>query len=56
MKKADKDSVKLAAVQFVLERGWGKVVQLNEHGGKNGEPIRHHITVEFVEGAAPRYP
>jgi hypothetical protein len=56
MKSADKDSVKLAAAQFVLERGWGKAVQLNVHGGPNGEPIEHRIMVEFVKGAAPRYP
>lgn len=55
MKRADKDSVKLAAAQLVLERGWGKAVQPNVHGGPNGEPIKHQVTVEFVKGAAPRY-
>ncbi len=55
MRTADRDSVKLAAAQFVLERGWGKAVQPNVHGGLNGEPIKHHITVRFVKGVAPMY-
>lgn len=55
MKKANKDFVKLAAAQFVLERGWGKAVQQNVHSGTNGTPIEHHIIVELVKGAAPRY-
>lgn len=25
-----------------------------EHGGEDGGAIKHHITVEFVKGAAPR--
>lgn len=55
MHKADKDSVRLAAAQFVIERGWGKAVQPNVHGGPNGAPITHKITVELVKGTAPKY-
>ncbi len=55
MNKADKDSVRLAAAIFVIERGWGKAVQMNEHAGKNREPIEHRIVAEIVTGAAPRY-
>lgn len=55
MKKANKASVKLAAAQFILERGWGKAVQPNVHSGTSGTPITHHITVELVRGAAPTY-
>lgn len=55
MKNAEKDSVKLAAAQFILERGWGKAVQPNVHSGKNGTPIEHRIIVELVRGSAPKY-
>ena len=55
MHKADKDSVRLSAAIFILERGWGKAVQMNEHTGKNREPIEHRIVAEIVTGAAPRY-
>ncbi len=55
MKKADKDSVKLAAAQFILERGWGKAVQRNVHGGISEAPIEHRIIAEIVTGVAPRY-
>jgi len=54
MKVADKDSVRLSAAEFIIERGWGKAVQPNEHSGKDGEPIKHQITIELVKGAAPR--
>lgn len=55
MRKADKDSVRLSAAIFILERGWGKAVQINEHTGKNREPIEHRIVAKIVTGAAPRY-
>ncbi len=55
MRKADKDSVRLSAAIFILERGWGKAVQMNEHTGKNSEPIEHRIVAEIVRGVAPRY-
>lgn len=55
MNKADKDSVRLAAAQFVIERGRGKAVQSNMHGGPNGAPIEHRIVAEIVRGVAPRY-
>ncbi len=52
MRSADKDSVKLSAAQFVIERGWGKAVQRNEHTGIDGEPIEHRIIAEIVTGKA----
>jgi hypothetical protein len=55
MHKADKDSVRLAAAQFMIERGWGKAVQPDVHGGSNGGPIEHRIVAEIVRGVAPRY-
>ncbi len=55
MKVADKDSVRLSAAQFIIERGWGKAVQPNVHGGSNGGPIEHRIVAEIVRGVAPRY-
>ena len=55
MKSAGKDSVRLAAAEFVIERGWGKAVQPNVHGGKGGGPIEHRVVAEIVRGVAPRY-
>lgn len=52
MKIADKDSVKLSAAEFIIERGWGKAVQPNEHTGKNGQPIEHRVIAEIVTGKA----
>lgn len=52
MRSADRDSVKLAAAEFVIERGWGKAVQPNEHTGKDGQPIEHRIVAEIVRGGA----
>ncbi|MEP6959636.1 MAG: DUF5681 domain-containing protein, partial [Nitrospirota bacterium] len=47
MRSADRDSVKLAAASFIIERGWGKAMQpvMGEHGG----PIQHIVTVEVVD-------
>jgi hypothetical protein len=36
MATADRDSVKLAAAQFIIERGYGKAVQMNENSGQDG--------------------
>ena len=52
MKAADKDSVRLNAAQFVIERGWGKALQPNEHSGKNGQPIEHRVIADIVSGKA----
>ena len=48
MRTADKDSVKLAAAVFIVERAHGKAVQRNELTGKDGDPIEHEFTMKFV--------
>lgn len=37
----------------VLDRGHGRPAQSVEVGGANGQPIRTHVTVEFVEPKKP---
>jgi hypothetical protein len=56
MRTADRDSVKLSAAQFIIERGWGKAVQMNEHIGPGGKPItvEHRVLIQVV--AARDYP
>ena len=50
MHRADRDSVRLAAASFIVERGWGKAPQAIEHSGKDGDPIEHNrnLVVTFV--------
>ena len=48
MAAADKDSVKLAAATFILERAYGKAVQKSEVTGKDGGPLALSLAVEFV--------
>jgi hypothetical protein len=38
MKTAEKESVRLAAAQYILNRGWGKAVQAMEVTGKTASP------------------
>lgn len=45
MYQADRDSVKLAAASFIIERGWGKAVQPTELSGKDGQPMEHNIAM-----------
>ncbi|MEP6958439.1 MAG: DUF5681 domain-containing protein [Nitrospirota bacterium] len=47
MRSADRDSVKLAAASFIIERGWGKAMQpvIGEHGGA----IQHIVTVDVID-------
>lgn len=47
MHTADRDSTRLAAAQFVIERGWGKAVQ-PVAGDGDGNPIQHSLEVRFV--------
>ena len=47
MLNADKDSVRLAAATFIIERAHGKPVQRNEHTGTNGDPIQHSLEVVY---------
>lgn len=58
---ADKDSVKLAAATFIIERGHGKAVQKSELTGKDGAPIAMDVNLapaeayrRMLEGACPR--
>jgi hypothetical protein len=44
---ADKDSVRLAAAAFIIERGYGKAVQRNEHAGPGGDLIQHSLEVVY---------
>lgn len=48
MRTADKDSVKLAAATFIIERAHGKAVQKAEVSGKDGGPIAHSLSVSFA--------
>jgi hypothetical protein len=51
MRTADRDSVKLAAAQFIIERGHGKAIQRNELGVHSDKPIimEHRFLVEVVK-------
>jgi hypothetical protein len=50
MATADRDSVKLAAAQFIMERGYGKAVQMNENSGQGGMPtvMEHRFIFDVV--------
>lgn len=45
MRGADKDSVKLSAAQYIIDRGWGRPVQQTELMGKDGSAfeITHKV-------------
>ena len=47
MRTADRDSVRLQAAQFLIERGWGKATQ-PVAGDNDGVPIQHSLEVRFV--------
>ena len=46
MRNADKDSVRLAAAEAILDRGWGRPAQALEHTGQNGLPVQIRVTYE----------
>jgi hypothetical protein len=48
MHRADRDSVRLAAASFIVERGWGKAPQAIEHSSKDEETSPRSIQVTFV--------
>lgn len=52
MYKADRDSVRLAAAQFIIERGWGKTPP---PVGPPVEDKEHTVEVIFVEPDGTRY-
>src|SRR5262249_52856174 len=47
LRTADRDSTRLAAAQIIIERGYGKAVQMNETSGLGGKPVVEH-RVSFV--------
>jgi CHASE3 domain sensor protein len=42
MESADKDSVRLGAATYIIDRGWGKAVQVVED--RNGNPLANAAT------------
>lgn len=48
MQNGDNERNRLAAAQYVIDRGWGKARQEVEHSGKDGQPIKMNMVVEFV--------
>ena len=49
MRTADRDSTRLAAAQFIIERGYGKAVQMNENSGGKPAIIEHSVVIKVVE-------
>jgi hypothetical protein len=51
MRTGDRDSVRLSAAQFIIERGYGKAAQFNEHSGQDDKPtvIEHRFVTEVVK-------
>jgi hypothetical protein len=52
MAGSNMDRAKLAAAQYVLDRGWGRPKESVEHSGPNGGPIEQKSTVD-VAGLSP---
>lgn len=48
MQNGENERNRLAAAQYVIDRGWGKARQEVEHSGKDGQPIKMNMVVEFV--------
>jgi hypothetical protein len=53
MLSADRDSVRLAAATFIIERGWGKAAQAIEQAGGGEKAAYPRIRVEFVRPPDP---
>ena len=49
MEGGENERNRLAAAQYVIDRGWGKARQAVEHSGKDGQPIQMNMVVEFVK-------
>jgi hypothetical protein len=43
--RSDNPKASVAATQALLDRGWGKPVQPNEHTGKDGAPLIPTLSV-----------
>lgn len=48
MQNGENERNRLASAQYVIDRGWGKARQEVEHSGKDGQPIKMNMVVEFV--------
>ena len=42
-------AARVAASSAILDRGWGRPKQVNEHSGPDGEPVPVSVTVQFVK-------
>lgn len=49
MEESDKDSTRLDAAKFIIERGWGKASQSLELTGAAGGPLEIKIVKEIVD-------
>lgn len=49
MIEADRDSTRLDAAKFIIERGWGKASQSLELTGASGGPLEIKIVKEIVD-------
>ena len=42
-------AARVAASSAILDRGWGRPKQVNEHSGPDGEPVPVSVPVQFVK-------
>lgn len=54
MGEGENERNRLAAAQYVLDRGWGKPKQDMEVTGKDGAPLLEGVVVKFVKADANR--
>ncbi len=50
--QSDSDASRMAAINTLLDRGYGKPPQALEHTGKDGGSIDTTLTIEFVKAKA----
>ena len=49
MEDADKDSTRLSAAQYIIDRGWGKAAQAVSVTGSEGGPVVIEIVKRIVD-------
>ncbi len=49
MEEADKDSTRLSAAQYIIDRGWGKAAQAVSVTGSEGGPVVIEIIKRIVD-------
>src|SRR3954453_7477858 len=49
--RSDDPRASIAAAQVLLDRGWGKPTQPNEHSGKNGAPLIPTLSVTLTHAS-----